>query len=49
MKFLKQVNLSLDELESIRLKNHEGLGMIEGAKKMKISKSTFPAVTYFWV
>jgi len=41
MRFLKQVDLSLDELEVIRLKHYEGNDMTEGAKKMKISKSTF--------
>lgn len=41
MRFLEQVDLSLDELETIRLKHHEGMDMIKGAKKMKISKSTF--------
>ena len=41
MKFLEQVDLTLDELEAMRLKNYEGLNMIKGAKKMKISKSTF--------
>ena len=41
MRFLEQVDLSLDELEVIRLKNYEGMNMTKGAKKMKISKSTF--------
>jgi uncharacterized protein len=41
MRFLEQVDLSLDELETIRLKHHEGMDMMKGAKKMKISKSTF--------
>ncbi len=41
MRFLEQVDLSLDELETIRLKHHEGVDMTHGAKKMRISKSTF--------
>jgi len=41
MRFLEQVDLALDELEVIRLKHYEGLDMLEGSKKMKISKSTF--------
>ena len=41
MRFLQQVDLSLDELETIRLKHHEGTDMTKGAKKMRISKSTF--------
>lgn len=41
MRFLEQVDLSLDELETIRLKYHEGMDMAKGAEKMRISKSTF--------
>ena len=41
IRFLEQVDISLDELETIRLKHYEGMDMMEGAKKMKISKSTF--------
>lgn len=41
VRFLEQVDLSLDELETIRLKHCKGMDMTEGAKKMKISKSTF--------
>jgi predicted DNA-binding protein (UPF0251 family) len=41
IRFLDQVDLSLDEIEAIRIKDLENLDMIEGAKKMKISKSTF--------
>jgi len=41
MRFLEQVDLSLDELETIRLKYYEGFDMIMGSKKMRISKSTF--------
>jgi len=35
------VGLWLDEYEAIRLANHEGLAMIQAAKTMKISASTF--------
>lgn len=45
MRFLEQVDLSLDELEAIRLSNYEDLNMIDGAKKMKVSKSTFQRLT----
>ena len=38
---IEYVDLSLDELEAIRLKDLKDLDVIEGAKKMKISKSTF--------
>ena len=37
---LKEITLSFDELESIRLMDGEGLEQIEAAKKMKISQST---------
>jgi len=41
MKMLEQVDLSLDELESMRLKFEKGMDLLQGARKMKISKSTF--------
>ncbi len=41
MRFLHDVDLSLDELEAIRLKYHLNLNNEAGAKKMKISASTF--------
>jgi len=44
LKNLEQTYLSMDEIEAIRLKNIEDLDMIEGAKKMKISKSTFQRI-----
>lgn len=45
MPFLEQVDLSLDELEALRLSDYEGLNMEAGAKKMKISRSTFQRLT----
>jgi len=41
MRILEEVDLSLDEIEAIRYADLEKLNMEEGAKKMKISKSTF--------
>lgn len=41
MKFLKEINLELDEFEAIRLKNYEGLYQERAAEKMKISRQTF--------
>jgi uncharacterized protein len=41
---LEHVHLSMDEIEAIKLKNIEGIDMTEGAKKMKISKSTFQRI-----
>jgi predicted DNA-binding protein (UPF0251 family) len=37
---LKEVDLSLDELEALRLCDLEGLGQLKAAKKMRISQST---------
>ncbi|MFH1218491.1 MAG: DUF134 domain-containing protein [Candidatus Peregrinibacteria bacterium] len=41
MRTLEQVDLSLDEMEAIRLKYYEGKDNEGGAKEMKISDSTF--------
>lgn len=38
---LEEVVLTIDELESIRLKDYEGLSQTEAAKKMNISQPTF--------
>ncbi len=38
---LEEVNLTLDELEAIRLADFEGLYQEDGAKKMNISRQTF--------
>jgi predicted DNA-binding protein (UPF0251 family) len=41
LKFLKSVNLTVDELEAIRLKDLEGLEQIAAAESMHISQPTF--------
>lgn len=41
---LKEANLTLDELEAIRLADMEGQAQIQAAKKMKISQSTFQRI-----
>jgi len=38
---LEEVNLTLDELEAVRLADYEGLYQEEAAKKMNISRQTF--------
>ncbi len=38
---LEEINLTLDELEAIRLANFEGLYQEEAAKRMDISRQTF--------
>jgi predicted DNA-binding protein (UPF0251 family) len=38
---LEEVNLTLDELEAIRLADSEGLYQEDAAKKMNISRQTF--------
>lgn len=40
LKMIKEVELSGDELEAIRLKDLEGLDQIEVAKNMKVSRPT---------
>jgi len=44
LRFLEEVELSLEEMEAIRLKNIQGLGQIEAALKMKTSQSTFQRI-----
>jgi uncharacterized protein len=44
LRFLDEVELSLEEMEAIRLKNVEGLEQIEAAEKMKTSQSTFQRI-----
>jgi predicted DNA-binding protein (UPF0251 family) len=44
LRFLEEVELSLEEMEAIRLKNVEGLEQIEAAEKMKTSQSTFQRI-----
>jgi len=41
MRELEEVILTVDEFESIRLKDLEGLDQVEAAEKMKISQPTF--------
>ncbi len=41
MRQLKEVVITVDELEAVRLKDHEGMEQISAAKKMKISQPTF--------
>ncbi|MCK5084333.1 MAG: DUF134 domain-containing protein [Candidatus Pacebacteria bacterium] len=41
---LLEINLTIDELETIRLKNYKGLEQTECAKRMKISQSTFQRI-----
>ncbi len=40
-RFLKKISLSLDEYESIRLADYEGMEHFEAAAKMGISRSVF--------
>lgn len=44
LRLLKEVELNLDEMEALRLKNMEGFEQIECAKKMGISQSTFQRI-----
>jgi uncharacterized protein len=44
MKKLEEVDLSHDELEAIRLADHEGVNQTEAAEKMAISQSTFQRI-----
>jgi len=41
---LKEVEISLEELEALRLKNIENYDQIECAKRMKTSQSTFQRI-----
>jgi predicted DNA-binding protein (UPF0251 family) len=41
---LKDVNLSLDEFEAVRLADLEGLKQVEAAKKLRISRPTFSRI-----
>jgi len=44
LRFLDVVNLSLEEVEALRLKNIKGLEQTECAKKMRTSQSTFQRI-----
>lgn len=41
MRQLKQVIISVDEFEAVRLKDHEGMSQVDAARRMKISQPTF--------
>lgn len=41
---LKEVSLTLDEIEALRLADLKGLGQVGAAKKMKISQPTLQRV-----
>lgn len=41
---LEEVQLTVDELEAIRLKDFENLEQAEGGRKMKVSRPTFQRV-----
>jgi len=44
LSMLDEVELSLDEIEALRLCDLEGLDQIEAAKRMKISQSTLQRI-----
>ena len=44
MRFLDSVELTVEELESLRLKNIKNLDQAEAAKMMKTSRSTFQRI-----
>lgn len=44
MASLGEVVLTRDEFEAVRLKDHEGLGQSEAAKKMNVSQPTFQRI-----
>ena len=44
MRFLEVVELTVEELESLRLKNIKGLDQEAAAKKMNTSQSTFQRI-----
>lgn len=44
MSQLEEVDLSKEEMESIKLKDFDGLEQIEAAKKMNTSQSTFQRI-----
>lgn len=44
LKTLKIIELNIEEVEALRLKNIEEMGQIDCAKKMKTSQSTFQRI-----
>jgi predicted DNA-binding protein (UPF0251 family) len=41
---LQEIRISIEEIEAVRLKDHEGLEQEECAKKMSVSRSTFARI-----
>lgn len=46
MRILKEINLSFEELEALRLKHIKELNQEKSAEKMKISRSTYQRILY---
>lgn len=44
LSFLDEIELTIDEIEALRLCDYKGLDQIEAAKKMKISQSTIQRI-----
>ncbi len=44
MRSLEVIELTLEEVEALRLKNIEGLNQVSCARKMKTSQSTFQRI-----
>jgi len=44
LSLLEEVEIGVDEMETLRLCDYKGLGQIEAAKKMKISQSTLQRI-----
>lgn len=44
MRFLEEVDLTVDEVEALRLADFEELDQRQAAKKMKVSQSTFQRI-----
>lgn len=44
MRFLEEVELTIEETEALRLKNIKDLDQVECAKRMKTSQSTFQRI-----
>ena len=44
MKYLEEVQLTVEELEAVRLKDLEGMEQEEGGKKMNVSRPTFQRI-----
>jgi len=44
LRYLREVKLSVDELEAIRSADYQGVDQIKAARKMKVSQSTFQRI-----